>query len=327
MSGINEMETKYRNKTMNVCYDNQVLKHYVNFIDTLSYRTKYTYTCIIAAFLKSVNKKESELTFDDFNDYMSEIKYKDSSESKTSSYLITVYSALKKFCEYLYVSKRIQENYMQDIKRPKAIEKQETIKKREIGFLTKNEIHKMVSGIEIKAPSDKRELADEWKIRNAAIIYLFLYTGIRCSALISIDIDDIDFQNRILYVTDKGSKVLKFDLTDELFNALLKWENERSKIISYKKEKAFFISNRKQRMSTQSVALMVNTYAKLGKIDHNITPHKLRATYGTHLYNTTGDINFVRDCMGHDSIDTTRLYIRGERKNSKKAAEIMSLII
>lgn len=327
MSGISEMETKYRIKTMNVCAESSVLKHYVNFIDSLAYRTKYTYACIIAAFLKHVNKKESELTFDDFNDYMSEIKYKENSESKTSSYLITVYSALKKFCEYLYASHRIQDNYMKDIKRPKAIEKQETIKKREIGFLTKNEVHKMADGIELKTPSDKRELADEWKIRNAAIVYLFLYTGIRCSALVSIDIDDIDFQNRILYVTDKGSKVRMFDLTNELFNILLKWESERSKIISYKKEKAFFISNRKQRMSTQSVALMVNTYAKLGKIDHNITPHKLRATYGTHLYNATGDINFVRDCMGHNSIDTTKLYIRGERKNSKKAAEIMGSII
>lgn len=327
MSGVNEIEIKYMNKIMNVCQENEVLKHYINFINTLSCRTKYTYICIVSSFLSKVNKNENDLTFDDFNDYMSDIKYTEDYTTKTSSYLITVYSALKKFCEYLYVSKRIHENYMNDIKRPKAIETQETIKKREIGFLTKQEVQKMVAGIELKTPSDKRELADEWKIRNAAIIYLFLYTGIRCSALVSIDVDDIDFQDKVLYVTDKGSKVHRFDLNDEVFDEILKWKNERSKILGSNKERALFISNRKKRISTQSVALMVNTYAKLGKINHNITPHKLRATYGTHLYNATGDINFVRDCMGHDSIDTTRLYIRGERKNTKKAAEIMSSIM
>lgn len=327
MSGRSEMETKYRIKTMNVVNGNPTLKHYVNFINSSEYMTQYTYTCIVAAFLKKVNTEETKLSFDDFNDYIADMKYLNDHETKTSSYMITVYSALKKFCEYLYMSKKIPENYMNDIKRPKAIETQETIKKREIGFLTKQEVQKMVTGIELKTPSDKRELADEWKIRNAAIIYLFLYTGIRCSALVSIDVDDIDLQDKVLYVTDKGSKVRRFDLNDEVFDEILKWKNERSKILGSNKEKALFISNRKKRISTQSVALMVNTYAKLGKINHNITPHKLRATYGTHLYNVTGDINFVRDCMGHDSIDTTKLYIRGERKNTKKAAEIMSSIM
>jgi len=326
MSGINEMELTYRNKINNVINGNETLKHYSNFIDSLSCRTQYTYTCIVSAFLKKINKKETDLTFDDFNDYMSDIKYLDNKHTKTSSYLITVYSALKKFSEYLYASKRIPENFMQNIKRPKSVEMQKTIQKRENGFLTETEIKQIVNNIYLD-PSEKRELSDVWKSRNCAIIHLFLFTGMRCSALASIDLSDVDFERKVLFVTDKGSKVRKFDLPDKLLYVLSDWITERNSIPGIENE-ALFISNRKQRISNQAIALMVKTYSKkCGIQDKNITPHKLRATYGTQLYNVTKDIEFVRDCMGHNSANTTKLYIRGDRKNTKKAADIISSII
>ena len=326
MSGRSEMELRYRIKTQNVVNGNQTLKHFVNYINSSEYMTQYTYTCIVAAFLKKVAVDETKLTFDDFNDYISDIKYNQNNETKTSSYVITVYSALKRFCDYLYASHKINENYMQHIKRPKAIEKQSTIQKREKAFLTEQEIHKIVDHIYID-PSTKRELADEWKARNCAIIYLFLFTGLRCSALSAVDIDDIDFNEKILFSTDKGSTVRRIDLSDTLCNVLQEWMMVRDKLVD-KNIKALFISNRRKRISNQAIALMVNTYAKrCGIKNKDITPHKLRATYGTHLQNVTGDINFVRECMGHKSVETTKLYIRGGNNNSKRAAEIMSTII
>ena len=327
MSGRSEMELKYRTKIKNVINDNITLKHYVNFINASECMTQYTYTCIVAAFLKNINKAETDLTFDDFNDYLSDIKYLDNNETKTSSYIITVYSALKKFCEYLYVSNKIKDNYMTHIKRPKAIEKQSTIQKREKAYLTETEIHKIIDNIYID-PSTKRELADEWKARNRAIIYLFLFTGLRCSALSSIDLDDINFKDKVLFTTDKGSKVRRIDMPDALCKVLKEWIDVRRCLVD-DTNKALFISNRKSRMSNQAIALMVNTYAKrCGISEKRITPHKLRATYGTQLQNATGDINFVRECMGHKSVETTKLYIRGNtNNNSKKAAEIMSAII
>ena len=326
MSGREEMEIKFRNKINNVVADNLTLKHYVNYLDSLSVRTKYTYTCIVAAFLKYINKNETNLIFDDFNDYMSYIKYLDNNETKTASYMITVYSALKKFSEYLYITKRIPENYMNNIKRPKSIEKQKTIQKRENGFLNKKEIHKMTKNIYMN-PSHKRSLADKWKTRNCAIIYLFLVTGIRCSALAAIDINDIDFNSKLLVVTDKGSKVKKCDLSDKICDILKEWIKERSNIENVNNN-ALFISNRKERMSTQAIALMVHTYADMSEIENkNITPHKLRATYGTNLYKETGDIYLVKECMGHESVNTTKLYIRGENESGKRAAEIMTSIL
>ena len=79
-------------------------------------------------------------------------------------------------------------------------------------------------------------------------------------------------------------------------------------------------------MDSTSIYNVVKKYSKNinGK---NITPHKLRATYGTQLYNETGDIYFVQDCMGHSNPKTTELYVRDKKENRKKASDIMAKMI
>ena len=80
-------------------------------------------------------------------------------------------------------------------------------------------------------------------------------------------------------------------------------------------------------MDQSSISRVVKKYAS--EISNkNITPHKLRATYGTQLLKATNDIYFVQDCMGHSNPKTTELYIRGQKQeNRKKASEIMSKIV
>ena len=91
-------------------------------------------------------------------------------------------------------------------------------------------------------------------------------------------------------------------------------------------EQALFISNRKKRMDVSSISNVVKKYSKHIN-NKNITPHKLRATYGTQLYNETRDVLFVQDCMGHSSPKTTQLYIRDRKDNLKKASDIMAKLI
>lgn len=76
-------------------------------------------------------------------------------------------------------------------------------------------------------------------------------------------------------------------------------------------------------MSNNAISDVVKKYT-VNINGKNITPHKLRATYGTMLYNKTKDIYFVQDCMNHSSASTTALYIRDEDDQSKReAASIM----
>lgn len=328
MSGINEQELKIRNQ-INDLLDGKpaYLKGFVNFMNDSSIRTKYNYIIIVLRFVNKLNKDISEYDFDDFNNYIADFKYKDNGEEQGKSYQITTYSALKKFCEYLYVSKKIPEFYMLNIKKPKFSESQKTIEKRSNAYLDENEIKKMLkhSG---DNTSSKRDLDYRMKYRNQAIIYLFLGTGMRCSALTSLDIEDVDLKNKIVTVTEKGNKVRHYNISDEVCKHIDIWLTSRLTMsfpVQYK-SKALFISHNGERMTSTGINYIIKQISS--KVtDKNISAHKLRASYGTQLYNKTNDIYFVQDCMGHSSPTTTELYIRDKKYNTKKASEIMEKLM
>lgn len=324
MNGNIEYENKYQKKINGLLAKEPRLCGFYSFIGDKSISTIYNYLLHINSFLEFiVNKDVTKLNIDDFSGYMMKIQKNQKGEKSTSSYRIAAYSALKKYGKYLKMSNQLNDNPMNYIDRPKPIESQKTIEKREIGYLTKDEITQYVSTVEMGAGTAlMRGKQKTWKERDIAIILLFLNTGIRCSALTKIDIDDIDFNSNVLTVTDKESSVNKYELSDELIDVIKLWLVRREKILDKKKIEALFISNRKQRIDTRSVYAIVNKYDE-NIVGKHITPHKLRATYGTQLYEATNDVYFVQKCMKHSNPKTTELYIRGNDNQTKIASSIM----
>ena len=79
-------------------------------------------------------------------------------------------------------------------------------------------------------------------------------------------------------------------------------------------------------MSVRSVEKLVKKYSQLVTTLKNITPHKLRSTYGTTLYQETGDIYLVADVLGHKDVNTTRKhYAALEEDRKRRAASAVSL--
>ena len=267
-------------------------------------------------------KSVENLDLDDYTEFLTRLN------NMTSSYQISVYSGLKKFAKYLVASRKATYNPMEDIARPKHKEKEETIAKREKGYLEKKEINKYISTVKSGVGTSKAVARQEtWRERDLLIILIFLTTGMRCSALYKLDLSSIDLQNKILTANDKGDSVRTYALSDELIEAIREWLCKREQILNGIEENALFISNQRVRMNQMSIYRVVNKYADGIKGKH-ITPHKLRATYGTQLLKETRDIYFVQQCMGHVSPTTTELYIRGQNKdNETRACDIMSKII
>lgn len=328
MSGMQEI-TKQHIDMINTILENkpEYFRGFVNFMNDSSIRTKYNYLNHIVAFMNYIGKNPEDLEFDDFNNYMSIITYKEDGSKTSSSYQINIYSSLKKFSEYLYVSKKLSENYMLYIKRPKAKESQETITKREKGYLTERELKRYIRSVEIGATAPHRVQSVEWDIRDKAIILTFLCTGIRNSALRMIDLEDVNLKEKTLVVTDKGEHVRIFDIPNTLCSAIKEWLKYREEIMKGYDCKALFVSCRRRRMDSGTVLHVVKRYADTSIDGKNITPHKLRATYGTQLYNKTGDIYFVQECMGHSNPKVTELYVRDKKENTKRAGDIMDKLL
>lgn len=323
MNGKEIYEEKVKQKIYNIIKDNNdkpYLKGFYNYMgNSLSCSTKYNYVCYVVTFMNSNGKKIEEIDFDDYTEFLSGIS------SLTSSYQIGVYSGLKKFAKYLVASRRTDYNPMDHIERPKFKEDEKTIARREKGYLEKREIKEYLSTIKSGVGSDIAKAKQEsWKERDLLIILLLLNTGMRCSALYKLDVDSIDLENKTLTVTDKGDKVKRYVLSEELIEHVKAWLITREILLNDKSENALFISNERKRLCQKSISRVVSKYAANieGK---NISPHKLRATYGTQLLEETGNIYFVQQCMGHSNPSTTELYIRGQNNdNESKASDIMS---
>ena len=71
-------------------------------------------------------------------------------------------------------------------------------------------------------------------------------------------------------------------------------------------ENALFLSTQRKRMGVQAIENMVKKYSRQITTTKKITPHKLRSTYGTALYQETGDIYLVADVLGHKDVNTTK---------------------
>ena len=329
LDGVSDYELEYQRRINSILKENISLKGFYAFMmNDKSISTVYVYLKYINDFMKYVRKPVTELNVDDFSGYMLKIQKNYKGTKTTSSYRIAVYSALNMYGRYLKSRHYLSENPMEDMQRPRAIESSRTIEKREKAYLTTDEIKTYMANVTEGIGNDSsvaRQL--EWRERDLAIVTIFLNTGIRCSALVKLDVDNIDFDKRTLSVVDKESKYNIYEISDDVLEVIKKWLRKRDEMIPGSEVKALFISNRKTRMSRSSVQRLVEKYGANIQGKH-MSPHKLRATYGTQLYNATGDIYFVQHCLKHNSPKTSELYVRGNKNSqTKKASEIMGKII
>lgn len=190
-------------------------------------------------------------------------------------------------------------------------------------YLEPNEIGDLLDVVQSgEGLSDKQKHYHQLtELRDLAILTLFLGTGIRISELVGIDIDDINFQDNEFSVTRKGGDQDILVFGQEARDALLRYMLKREQQIAETgHENALFLSLQKRRITVRAVENLVKKYARIAVPLKKISPHKLRSTFGTTLYNETDDIYLVADILGHKDVNTTRKYYAAMSKNKRREA-------
>lgn len=158
------------------------------------------------------------------------------------------------------------------------------------------------------------------RIRDTAIITLFLGTGIRISELVGLNNDSINFTDNSFIVTRKGGSksILYFD--ENVAEALKRYYEYKDQTdLNDCGGGALFLSSQKKRITVRAVENLVEKYAKIVSPLKKISPHKLRSTYGTQLYKATGDIYIVADVLGHRDVNTTRKHYAAITEDSRRS--------
>jgi site-specific recombinase XerD len=161
------------------------------------------------------------------------------------------------------------------------------------------------------------------KVRDVAILTLFLGTGIRISELVGLNIEDIDFSINGFKITRKGGNQVVLYFSDVVRKALIQYIEERNNNKKTPKdESALFLSLQNKRIGVRAVEKLVKKYSSVVTPLKKITPHKLRSTYGTNLYRETQDIYIVADVLGHKDVNTTKRHYAAISEDLRKNAAL-----
>lgn len=261
-------------------------------------------------------------------------------QKKSKSTIQTYLGVIKKFKEWL---KTVDGPSLQHIKREHIQSYMNFLEKEQksVGTIDKN--HAAISvfarflgkpelmlGVTRKTETKNEKMPDSLKnwekvallrrvefdgnLRNIAIVYTLLQTGIRVSELCSLNNDDIEIgrdSGRIKVRNEKGKIDRTIPLAKEVREHLRNYLNALDDEI--KGEKALFISNLKKRITARSVQYMLKKY--------NVNPHKLRHTFCQELVNNGIDIRIVAKLAGHRDINITKRYSKTIETDLTKAID------
>lgn len=202
------------------------------------------------------------------------------------------------------IFRRIKVKFKEDIILPRIIPREE------IEQLL-NYMHQQYGG--------RAERENKFWLRDLAVVELFFAIGARVYEISNIRAESINLNSGLVRIMGKGGKERYIQIGDETVLTVLNryYEENREAV---KKSGYFFVNNRGNRYSEQSMRMMLKKYTGLAGIERNITPHMFRHSFATFLIEEGVDISCVQEILGHSSIRTTQIYIHIA---SKKQAEIL----
>ena len=263
------------------------------------------------------------LDLEEYQEYLKVYQAGDKTETNGERGLKRKISALRSFYAYYYRREMIETNPTVLIDVPKIHDKS-------IIRLDTDEVALLLDYIEHcgdQLTGQKRVYYEKNKERDLAIVTLLLGTGIRVSECVGLDIEDVDFKNNGIKVTRKGGNEMVVYFGPEVEKALKRYLVVRENIIPLEgHEHALFYSAQRRRIGVQAIENLVKKYAQQITTTKKITPHKLRSTYGTALYQETGDIYLVADVLGHKDVNTTKKHYAAiddaRRRQAAKAVKL-----
>lgn len=200
-------------------------------------------------------------------------------------------SSLKAYLKYLHKANMICTDLSVAVKLKSTQRKEPT-------FLTNTERFKLLKTL--------RATIGNLALRDKTLISTMLLAGIRVDALVKLDLDDVNLDDKKLTIRTKGDKTFKVFINSKLRSILKRYLKFRSKQPT--DCEALFISNRLTRITSRQVAFRLKYWLDKAGINKVISPHSLRHTFATQLLQKTQNLRIVQKALGHEYLETTRIY-------------------
>lgn len=235
----------------------------------------------------------------------------------SDSYKYIRYFSLNCFFKFLEDGDHISKNPMRKIKTPSN----ERMKKKV--YLDVDEVKKIEKNVSSGNTKRSRLYLSQWNERDEAIINLGFHKALRVSAIISINIDDINWEDKSLSVIEKGNKPRHVHLSDGTIKILQSWVQKRNEYVKENgvESPALFISNKSGRISQKTVGRILRAYAGDINKEKRIVPHTMRSSTGTNYYLKTGNARAVQQLLGQKSLAATQKYLDDTVQQRREIAD------
>lgn len=234
-------------------------------------------------------------------DYISNLE----SEGKSGATLSRSLASLKNFYSYVVSTGFLEQTPVTDIHVDRGEKK----------------LPQILTGREIELLLAQPACVDAKGFRDKAMLEVMYATGIRVTELISLDVDDVNLEQKVIKCS--GSKKTRaIPLYPAALRALSIYMREvRGSMISDPSERALFVNLNGVRMSRQGFWKILKHYQSTAHIDKEITPHTLRHSFAVHLLENGADLGSLQELMGHSDISSTQLYTQMVNQKLKSVYE------
>jgi site-specific recombinase XerD len=246
-----------------------------------SQETVKAYTRHNTGFAKFINKAPDSVSEDDLKAYLA---YLISDKKLSSSSVALVRSAL------LFSYNQVLDKGFSSIKTPK-------IQRNPPAVLSKEEVKSLIDA----CLNDKSRL----------LILLLYSSGLRVSECLKLRVEDLDFKGKACVVKQGKGKKDRVTVLSETFAEQLKVYLNKEKI----EEGAIFMNKEGEIFSVRNAQKIVSGAAKRAGIKKEVTPHKLRHSFATHLLDAGVSIRVIQELLGHSNLQTTQIYTRISREH------------
>lgn len=212
-------------------------------------------------------------------------------------------ATLKSFFKYLVAENKIKTNPTSLVKMPKT-------KQKEPSYLTEQEYKRLLRTVQKNATRF-------FKLRDTAIITLFLGMGLRLSELVGLNIGSVNFEDGTIKVSRKGNQERILPVNDDVMISVQRYLKTR-KGVSF--SSPLFLSKRNQRIDSGSVWHLVKKYLQQAQIEKDkLSPHTLRHTFATTLLKQGENILTIKELLSHRNLRTTERYLHIDGEDLKTA--------
>ncbi len=266
---------------------------------------------------RSGNPPWSELVRDDFRTYLRYL----GRENYARAAIRLRFSALRSFYKFLVRRGVVAATPIKNIQLPK-------LERRLPRFLTADQMNALLNApftefaeLSAAAKSEGKELDRTIYFRDTAILETIYSCGLRISELCGLRVEDLDASEKLVRVRGKGKKERLTPIGDHALHAIETYWMTLARLPEPNEPIFWATGSTPRAVAARVIQARLKKYLARAGLDPEITPHKLRHSYATHLLDGGADLRSVQELLGHAHLATTQVYTHVTVERLKKAYE------